>query len=289
MTPDAFAACLEGIDTRPVLVASHPRSGTHLLIDVIRRHFASCRGWKWPGEPFERLFVDVEWLGLPRWQGPKKGEQVLTTFPSILIRVLGRSSRCILKTHFAEGPEAWWDSGCGDPYRAAFLRWLRPRATLLYVHRPGRSVLASHYTQHIQREDSRHLPFSDWLQQQDSFGRSRPAAWQSHVNSWSGHPQVRTYGATDIVGDIARTVRLLSNDLEVQPDRKPGLPKPWQSLTARRLGRLLTVRPESTAQLGLHRGARKPNWVDLASPEDEDFYTAEVGVQGKRWGGDSNP
>ena len=69
MTPDTFASCLEQLSTGPVVVASHRRSGTHLMIDVIRRHFQPCRGWKWPGEPFDRLFVDVDWLGLPRWQG----------------------------------------------------------------------------------------------------------------------------------------------------------------------------------------------------------------------------
>ena len=290
MTPDAFASCLEQLPTRPVVVASHPRSGTHLMIDVIRRHFKPCRGWKWPGEPFERLFVDVDWLGLPRWQGPVRGEQVLDMFPSILIRVLRRAPRCVLKTHFSDGPSAWWGSGNNDPYREIFLTWLRPRATLIYVHRPGRSVLASHYQQHIQREDSRHLKFSDWLRMKDEAGRSRPLAWAAHVGQWAHRSEVScTYRAGDLISDVGASVRSLADAIGLEPDREPRLPKAWQSLTARRLGRLLLVSPESTAQLGCHRGARKPDWSSLASVADEHFYTTEIGDAEKRWGGDSNP
>ncbi len=290
MTPDAFAACLEEISTRPVVVASHPRSGTHLMIDVIRHHFSACRGWKWPGEPFERLFVDVDWLGLPRWQGPAQGERVLTTFPSILIRVLRRAPRCILKTHFAGGPSSWWSSDEGDPFREIFFKWLQPRATMLYVHRPGRSVLASHFMQQIQREDSRSLKFSDWLRHEDASGRSRPSAWVAHVQHWADHPEVAgTFRAGDVASNISRTVVALSEVLELEPDREPRLPKAWQSLTARRLGRFLMICPESTAQLGHQRRGRKPSWSSLASDADEHFYTAEVGGAEKRWGGDSNP
>ena len=290
MTPDTFASCLEQLSTRPVVVASHPRSGTHLMIDVIRRHFQPCRGWKWPGEPFERLFVDVDWLGLPRWQGPSVGEQVSDTFPSVLIRVLRRSPRCLLKTHFSEGPSAWWSSSNADPYRQIFLDWLQPRATLIYVHRPGRSVLVSHFVQQIQREDSRHLRFSDWLRMEDTFGRSRPSAWVSHVQNWANRPQVAcTFMAEDVISDVDQSVTSLAESLGLDPDRQPKLPKAWRSLTARRFGRLLTVCPASTAQLGHHRKARKPDWASLASEADEHFFTSEVADAKKRWGGDSNP
>ncbi len=290
MTPDDFAACLKEISTRPVVVASHPRSGTHLMIDVIRRHFNDCRGWKWPGEPFERLFVDVDWLGLPRWQGPTRGEQVHSTFPSIMIRILRRSPRCVLKTHFAGGPSSWLSSSDGDPFREIFFKWLQPRATMLYVHRSGRSVLASHFMQHIQREDSRHLSFSDWLRHENEDGQSRPSAWAAHVERWAAQPQVMaTFRAEDVLSDVCATVASLSQALGLEPDRQPGLPKGWQSLTARRLGRLLMIRPESTSQLGHRRRGRKPSWTSLASDADEHFYTAEVGGAEKRWGGDSNP
>ena len=144
-----------------------------------------------------------------------------------------------------------------------------PRAcpTLLYVHRPGRSVLASHYQQHIQREDSRHLKFSDWLRMKDDGGRSRPLAWAAHVGQWAHQSEVAsTHRAGDLISDVGASVRSLADAIGLEPDREPRLPKAWQSLTARRLGRLLLVSPESTdLQLGYHRRAPRsqtgPVWL----------------------------
>ena len=167
---------------------------------------------------------------------------------------------CVLKTHFADGPSAWWSSGNNDPYREIFLTWLRSRATLMYVHRPGRSVLASHYQQHIQREDSRHLKFSDWLRMKDEAGRSRPLAWAAHVGQWAHRSEVARTWRFDFRRHCA-SVRSLADAIGLEPDREPALPKAWQSLTARRCGPLLLVSPESTAQLGYHRRAGKARLV----------------------------
>src|SRR4051794_27731921 len=44
-------------ERRPVVVASHPRSGTHLLIDLLRRQFPACASWKYPLERMDRLYL----------------------------------------------------------------------------------------------------------------------------------------------------------------------------------------------------------------------------------------
>ena len=95
--------------------------------------------------------------------------------------------------------------------------------------------------------------------------------------------------AEDVISDVDQSVASLAESLGLDPDRQPKLPKAWRSLTARRFGRLLTVCPASTAQLGHHRKARKPDWASLASEADEQFFTSEVADAKKRWGGDSNP
>ena len=44
---------IKGLDRdgiRPIVVASHPRCGTHLLIDTLRLNCPETRGWKFPGE-----------------------------------------------------------------------------------------------------------------------------------------------------------------------------------------------------------------------------------------------
>ena len=52
---------------QPVIVASHPRSGTHLLMDTLRRQFKACRSWKWPGERLDRLYCSVDELNAAPW------------------------------------------------------------------------------------------------------------------------------------------------------------------------------------------------------------------------------
>ena len=46
---------LDRLGVRPVVVASHPRSGTHLCIDTLRLNAPACASWKWPFERADRL------------------------------------------------------------------------------------------------------------------------------------------------------------------------------------------------------------------------------------------
>jgi len=76
-------------DVRPIIVASHPRSGTHLLIDTLRRQFAKCRSWKWPGERLDRLYCNIDELnGTRELLHEKKA-----------VDILRRVERPIVKTH----------------------------------------------------------------------------------------------------------------------------------------------------------------------------------------------
>ena len=45
---------------KPILIASHPRSGTHLTIDLLRKQFQECQSYKRLGEPFDRLYLALE-------------------------------------------------------------------------------------------------------------------------------------------------------------------------------------------------------------------------------------
>ncbi len=46
--------------SRPIIIATHKRSGTHLTIDTFRRQFLECNSWKYPGEPLDRLYLSLE-------------------------------------------------------------------------------------------------------------------------------------------------------------------------------------------------------------------------------------
>jgi len=44
----------------PILVISHPRSGTHLTIDFLRRQFEECQSYKYPFESQSHLYLPIE-------------------------------------------------------------------------------------------------------------------------------------------------------------------------------------------------------------------------------------
>ena len=79
---------LEDIGRRVVL-ATHRRSGTHLTLDLLRRHFPPCRARKWPLEGLDSLYLNLERLIDPR---QRISEQRA-------LDILGRAPRPIVKTH----------------------------------------------------------------------------------------------------------------------------------------------------------------------------------------------
>lgn len=55
---------------KPIIVATYPRSGTHLTIDLLRKQFQECESWKFLGESKSNLYLDIDPL-LPSLQQSK--------------------------------------------------------------------------------------------------------------------------------------------------------------------------------------------------------------------------
>ena len=56
------ANIFDRLNSKPIIVFSHRRSGTHLLIDLLRKQFKECQSWKYPGEPIDCLYLTMESL-----------------------------------------------------------------------------------------------------------------------------------------------------------------------------------------------------------------------------------
>ena len=74
---------------KPIVIASHPRSGTHLTIDLLRKQFAECKSWKMPGELLDRLYFALESFA-PKFNPLSE---------SAALNILQRATRPIIKTH----------------------------------------------------------------------------------------------------------------------------------------------------------------------------------------------
>jgi len=84
------------LNVTPVVIHSHPRSGTHLLIDTMRRQFLGCDLWKWPYEPLNRVYLSLESLF---------ESSGVTTDEEKALSILSRGKNPIIKTHYLVGPE----------------------------------------------------------------------------------------------------------------------------------------------------------------------------------------
>lgn len=112
----------------PVGVATHMRSGTHLVMDFIRWNFPSVRSWKYPLEANDRLYLALDVLGgIKASWGAKRA-----------IEILRRGKRPLLKLHWTS-PDL---REVGERF-PEFAEWLRPRVKWVHVVRDPYRVMAS--------------------------------------------------------------------------------------------------------------------------------------------------
>jgi hypothetical protein len=250
----------------PILICTHPRSGTHLTIDLLRNNFEECRSWKWPWESRGKLYLSLESLpGTTSWS-PKRGYHS----PHDARSILSRSEVPIFKTHLSVNAFDRYLAEPPDPRYGRVKRAVQ-RSRIIYVYRDGRDVLCSLYFWH-QTDESKLSPFI----REDKNGRSRPSIWAKHVREWLRRSDVYPLKFEDIVADTASVVGRLSNAFSLTPRySEPVLPSPPSNLGKHLLNRM-RVRPESTAILGTKQRPRSKSWKDLLSDEDVSFIARET-------------
>lgn len=243
-------------DRQPILVASHPRSGTHLLIDMFRRQFANCAAWKYPLERLDRLYLSLDVLADPRIAPPHVKAAA----------ILGRCRRPLLKTHaFPDYALFPFESHQGqiDPRLADAIR---QRATKFYIYRDGRKVMCSYHA----LEGSR-LSLGEFMRQQVG-GQNRVQAWTNHVARWRNEPGVTFLKMETLIRQPGPTLSQLEEVLgESAGRRQPLLPPRAKSVWTGRRDRLIAMRPESTAILP-KQTAGPSSWSEAFTAADRQFF-----------------
>lgn len=125
-----FFKVLEQLRTKPIVIASHRRSGTHLAIDLFRRQFRECRSWKFPGEPNDRLYVNLNAV-LDR-----------KVPVSVACKILRRTAKPLLKTHRMPSSN---NSDTPQSFTQTELSRLFENTDIIYVYRDGRDVMTSYH------------------------------------------------------------------------------------------------------------------------------------------------
>lgn len=260
---------LDRLDAKPVVIVTHRRSGTHLLIDTIRRHFAACRGWKWPMERSARLYLSLESIDNPSVPLPTPTPKAVT--------VLGRTERPLVKTHVGERFFLNESSQALPALSSPWKHWLSDRSRLIYIHRDGRDVMTSlHLFRQLSSPTAR-VSFSEFLRQTDRHGRTAPAAWARHVRCWLGDPDVLVLRFRDIMEDTSTVLARVGDYLGLAAEgSSPLLPPKRASIWTARLDRMLRISPPTTAVLGRYRGGEPVKWRQAMTQEDRQFFDEQT-------------
>ncbi|MEM9166555.1 MAG: sulfotransferase domain-containing protein [Planctomycetota bacterium] len=247
---------------RPVIVASHRRSGTHLTIDLIRKQFPVFSPKLRPLESIHHLYVSLDTLR-PGHHNPMTPERVagMLTRPN---------HRPVVKTHAEPSLDEFGD-------RAPFAREILERADVLYIVRDGRKVLASQHLYEYEFNADARSCFTDFIRS-DFNSMPRPAYWVRHINHWRSRPSVHVFRYEDIVKKTEATIERLAGIFGETPvHAQPLLPKRTPAGIAHRVNRLLG-RTESTTIPGRPRPGVEPQpWDRVFSADDRTYFDAHAG------------
>ena len=254
---------------KPIIVASHPRSGTHLTIDLLRRQFLECKSYKLPIQSSDHLFLTLEGLSNP------VGNSMIE---EKAIKILKKAQRPIIKTH-------------DDPYLSHLnlelqhlKDWLRNNATLLYIIRDGRSVMCSLHLFMQSYDPYTRVSLSEFIRQ-DINGENRVKCWVNHVEKWLAYPNVYSLHLEDIISHTSTVLNELSLALKIQPlFKQPLLPSNTKNLWHGRWIRISSWDPESTAIIGYYKGKKVLNWKTSFTKDDHEFFNNEAGNLMERLG-----
>lgn len=249
-------------ECRPVIVASHPRSGTHLLMDVLRRQFPACSSWKWPLERLDRLYCNIDEL--------HPGSDNLDEHTAC--RILRRTQRPLVKTHAWPGYE---ETFFGDQPHKLDSDWKRSldQGTIFYIYRDGRDVLCSYQLFRQKFDRDAQGPIGDFLRGAEA-DQNRVRRWANHVRSWRSSPDAHPVQFERLIDSPEEVLQDVAQVLGLEPVwDEPLLPRPFSSIWESRWARLARMRPESTAIIN----GERQDWRECFTAEDRAFFHEQAG------------
>ena len=147
----------------PLVVCSFGRSGTHLMIDIIRRQFAAFDAWKLPGERPSALYVSLDAV-------VRRGDA-----RARLQQSMRRPQRPIVKCH--DWPHALGHLEGDAPDIAS---WLADRASAIVILRDPAVAISRLWSASVS-----HLSIAPAVldAQLDAFVVNQSTRWRDHVDA----------------------------------------------------------------------------------------------------------
>lgn len=252
---------------KPIVVASHPRSGTHLTIDFLRLNFPRCNGWKLPLEPNNLLYLSLDRLESFSGAGFEYAKKVLSRATVPIIKTHSPNPRFEDLWFFGHGNSKMLDRELAD--------CLSEHGRNIYVLRDFKKVMPSfHLWMSGFSGHAKNSGLAEFVKQENREGRNRIQQWGSHFESWSAGNAIHLLKFSDLIASPEDVANEISTRLGLACQTDCRLPKKISRLKGR-LNRVFGVRPESTAILGRKR-RQVGIWNDLVLPGDTREFFASV-------------
>ena len=246
----------DALSASAIVVASHPRSGTHLMIDLLRRQFRCCQPVKGGWFSGNLLYWNLDEL---LSESDSRAERSLLSSSQV--------TRPILKTH--RRPDFFapcqFTSAVREE-RGAYARTLMAGASKIYMYRPVIKVLTSLYAM---SHPTSEVPFSAFIRELRGPW-SRPKWWAVHLSEWMRASRTIVVSYDEALSNPESSVQRIADFLgEPALNRSPLLPNPPSSATVERLKRYLNLHRESTALMSYTKPSVLPSTGDLEFVRDE--------------------
>jgi hypothetical protein len=250
-------------DVTPVVVASHRRSGTHLMIDLLRRNFDACRpAFRFGANPHRYLYFVLDRLRPthPHHVGVEACQ-----------RVLRSTEKPALKTHDTPDFEQL------DPTGRRLCEAALSHGVVVYCVRDVRAVLASLHAFDAVNGNSGARCLSDYIREEVD-GLPRPAVWANHVRAWKrDRPHWHVVQYEHVVGRPREVVERLAEWLGDQPTGvDPILPPKMKHRRDLWLSRFIGM-PPSTNVIGQTKTIKPRDWRTAYSDDDIGFLDKHAG------------
>lgn len=248
-----------------ILVSSHRRSGTHFLIDSLRKHIEDA---EFPSH--RHLPVDFNLGSLF-----SKDEKVYDAFT----KLISVSTPVIIKSHLL--PEECHLQSPKDKYEE-LIKEIFVKSKKLYISRDGKEVLISLY-----KFLSPSCTFSEFIRENNDhvvrevrsnldFDANRVSYWSYHTSQWQQEQAVKQLSFSELKNDFQAAMREILQFLgysEPATIIKPAIPDIlWWQRIQRKLNHYgLAKLPESSSVRPNKRVAAGANQY-FANAEDEQFF-----------------
>jgi hypothetical protein len=199
-----------------LLVNSHRRSGTHFLIDYLRKNVPDAHfpnHWSLP--------VDFNIGSLF-----SKDEKVFTVFKEFI----NTEDILIIKSHLL--PEELTIENPKDKFEE-LIKEIFEDSTKLYIQRDGKDVLVSLYHflnsnvsfENFIKTPNEHIPKEIRIEKE--FDKNRVIYWGYHVESWQSQPDVYSIDFSDLKKNSETSLKILLKSIGLSSSRiqKPNFPK----------------------------------------------------------------